>query len=356
MALGQEAAQQLWQELIGGYSLNARLLALLEHPLDILGHEAAKAMSQELSRVFMVSLFTLKPGDSIRVAGLRTMAPEATSIGLGSPAKDIRICSGEEIGPRRKSRGDVVTKKEITASPHKEGYRWRKYGQKNIRNRKFPRLYYSCRYSHERGCRAKKQVQRQDSSSDAHRPMFHVTFVNQHTCHQVRPSRSISDNATDSPTMNTTATRNGAHFDHAAAVHVGGNAQLENQIMTGTFARVIGGATSRPQPVEVSQLSDPASYVPPGLLEVSMSLEHRTTVAEMRGRGSPFPPVEAPTAPYSSSSLPHTTSRKTLISKQRDVHNLLDAHYSNVPSHVQATRRSGQAQDQFLAYLFLRDS
>jgi hypothetical protein len=91
MALGQEAAQQLWQELIGGYSLNARLLALLEHPLDILGHEAAKAMSQELSRVFMVSLFTLKPGDSIRVAGLRTMAPEATSIGLGSPAKDIRI-------------------------------------------------------------------------------------------------------------------------------------------------------------------------------------------------------------------------------------------------------------------------
>jgi hypothetical protein len=91
MALGQEAAQQLWQELIGGYSLNARLLALLEHPLDILGHEAAKAMSQELSRVFMVYLFTLKPGDSIRVAGLRTMAPEATSIGLGSPAKDIRI-------------------------------------------------------------------------------------------------------------------------------------------------------------------------------------------------------------------------------------------------------------------------
>ncbi|KAM0844547.1 hypothetical protein ACQ4PT_056954 [Festuca glaucescens] len=258
MALGQEAAEQLWQELIGGYSLNARLLALLEHPLDILGQEAAKAMSQELSRVFMVSLFTLKPGDSIRVAGLRTMAPEATGIGQGSPAKDKHI--------------------------------W---------------LYYSCRYSHERGCRAKKQVQRQDSSSDAHRPMFHVTFVNQHTCHQVRPSRNISNNATNSPTMNTTATRNGAHFDHA--VHVGGNAQLENQIMTGTFARVIGGATSRPQPVEASELSDPASYAPPGLLEVSMSLEHGTTVAEMRGGGLPFPPpVEAPTAPYSSSSLPHT--------------------------------------------------
>jgi hypothetical protein len=137
--------------------------------------------------------------------------------------------------------------------------------------------------------------------------MFHVTFVNQHTCHQVRPSRSISNNATDSPTMNTTATRNGAHFDHAAAVHVGGNAQLENQIMTGTFARVIGGATSRPQPVEVSQLSDPASYAPPGLLEVSMSLEHGTIAAEMRGGGSPFPPpVEVHKAPYSSLSLPHT--------------------------------------------------
>jgi hypothetical protein len=95
MAFGQEASEQLWQELLGGYNLNARLLALLGDPLDKHGQEAALAMSQELSRVFMVSLYTLKPGDSSRVAGVRTMAPETTvtegSVSQRTPATDERI-------------------------------------------------------------------------------------------------------------------------------------------------------------------------------------------------------------------------------------------------------------------------
>jgi hypothetical protein len=96
MAFGQETVEQLWQELVGGYNLNARLLALLEHPMDIRGQEAAMAMSQELSRVFMVSLFTLKPGHRSRVAEvIRMMAPEAMitegSVGQRTPGADKLI-------------------------------------------------------------------------------------------------------------------------------------------------------------------------------------------------------------------------------------------------------------------------
>ncbi|XP_037482469.1 probable WRKY transcription factor 70 [Triticum dicoccoides] len=290
MAFGQEAIEQLSQELVSGYDLNMRLLALLRRsPLDRRGQERAAEMSQELSRVFMVSLFMLNSRESSRSVVDRMASPAATitegSIDERAPAKDMRICGGEEVAPPRKGRENEVIKKEITASPYSDGYQWRKYGQKNIHKRKFARSYYKCMFSHDLGCRAKKTVQQQDSSS-GDRPMFQVTYVHEHKCRQqtVPPGE---------------ATKSG-HFDPQPQ-----HAELDDDTMASCLAMVIGGAapagpssSSLPSPPPVgASPSDLDGGHTPSPLNASTGLD--TEISS----GPPFAPLKARAAPSSSSPL-----------------------------------------------------
>ncbi|CAK9326167.1 unnamed protein product [Citrullus colocynthis] len=55
----------------------------------------------------------------------------------------------------RKGRFAFETRSQVDVLD--DGYRWRKYGQKAVKNDKFPRSYYKC--SHQ-GCKVKKQIQR----------------------------------------------------------------------------------------------------------------------------------------------------------------------------------------------------
>ncbi|KAL3524069.1 hypothetical protein ACH5RR_016903 [Cinchona calisaya] len=65
-----------------------------------------------------------------------------------------------------------------TELPHGDGYSWRKYGQKDILNSKFPRCYFRCTHQKLYQCPAKKQVQRLDDDPN----IFEVTYRGDHTC------------------------------------------------------------------------------------------------------------------------------------------------------------------------------
>ncbi|RZC84870.1 hypothetical protein C5167_047652 [Papaver somniferum] len=62
--------------------------------------------------------------------------------------------------------------------PLHDGYNWKKYGQKDIRGRKYPRGYFKCHYRRTQGCLAMKQVQRCELDSSN----FNVTYIGKHNC------------------------------------------------------------------------------------------------------------------------------------------------------------------------------
>ncbi|KAL5228453.1 hypothetical protein ABZP36_016718 [Zizania latifolia] len=101
-----------------------------------------------------------------------------------SPSGGAFGISPPESSPRdgRKRRKDRTSWVNHTFTPHFDGHLWRKYGQKNIKDSAFPRLYYRCSYRDDRQCLASKLVQ-QENDDDP--PTFKVTYTYEHTCNSM---------------------------------------------------------------------------------------------------------------------------------------------------------------------------
>nr|GMC59227.1 probable WRKY transcription factor 70 [Ipomoea batatas]GME12703.1 probable WRKY transcription factor 70 [Ipomoea batatas] len=101
----------------------------------------------------------------------------------GLPPPDSALSGGRNSGdnPAKARRGCYNRRKcsdtWINVSNTKEdGGAWRKYGQKQILNSKYPRCYFRCTHKHSQGCKATKQVER--ISEDEYKTMY----FGQHTC------------------------------------------------------------------------------------------------------------------------------------------------------------------------------
>ncbi|KAK8549972.1 hypothetical protein V6N13_055529 [Hibiscus sabdariffa] len=123
------------------------------------------------------------PTSNPSVSSCSSEDPPEKSTDFGGKPPEIEIPSKvRKKGQKRvrQARFAFMTKSEVDHL--EDGYRWRKYGQKAVKNSPFPRSYYRCTNSK---CTVKKRVER--SSEDP--TIVITTYEGQHCHHSVGFSR-----------------------------------------------------------------------------------------------------------------------------------------------------------------------
>ncbi|XP_050155836.1 WRKY transcription factor 55-like [Malus sylvestris] len=134
-----------------------------------------------------------KISGGIDIRGLEAAVKGSQAVDV-VPASDLNIASSSSQRPRQRKDQGLISKMTVPAPrignteiPPEDGFTWRKYGQKEIINSRFPRSYYRCTHQKLYNCLAKKHVQRLDDDPST----FEVTYIGEHTCHMSATAPSI---------------------------------------------------------------------------------------------------------------------------------------------------------------------
>nr|GLL43949.1 probable WRKY transcription factor 45 isoform X1 [Ipomoea trifida] len=76
---------------------------------------------------------------------------------IGAAKSPSSSSAGKKKGEKKMKKARFAFQTRSQVDILDDGYRWRKYGQKAVKNNRFPRSYYRCTHQ---GCNVKKQVQR----------------------------------------------------------------------------------------------------------------------------------------------------------------------------------------------------
>lgn len=151
MAQGRESAAVL-EALLYGASLPP-------------AHGGAHALAAEILRCCDRALAALRAGGDAESSSADTKRKPATA----------------QPSTRRRRRATATAAEPARvekARTSEDGFLWRKYGQKEIKNSKHPRLYYRCSYKDDHGCTATKQVQQSEEDPS----LYVITYFGDHTC------------------------------------------------------------------------------------------------------------------------------------------------------------------------------
>ncbi|KAJ0985410.1 hypothetical protein J5N97_003766 [Dioscorea zingiberensis] len=147
--------------------------------------DLASYLCQEAKKSLSLSLTILRYSNAAQVA-----SEKKKSIHEDYPSHHVKLIRGHKIRTHKDLSGIV------TSDPFFDGYRWRKYGQKTIKNSMFQRTYYKCRNG---GCKATKTVQQIDCGKP---PNFLVSYDMQHKCKVTEANQNLKmDSITSSQVL-----------------------------------------------------------------------------------------------------------------------------------------------------------
>ncbi|CAN0877199.1 Probable WRKY transcription factor 70 [Linum grandiflorum] len=178
----QMMKQRVIKELVQGRQFAAQLQLLLQNNLD-----QSSCSSSPSADELVVKILT---SFSHAISALATAVSNSGDNQDSSAASGLYEDSGESRKRRpppsgKDNRGSYKRRKigqsHVIISPTiQDGQAWRKYGQKEILNAKFPRSYFRCSRKYEMGCKATKHVQRLEEESTTE--LYSITYVGHHTC------------------------------------------------------------------------------------------------------------------------------------------------------------------------------
>uniref|UniRef100_A0A0E0A0P6 WRKY domain-containing protein n=1 Tax=Oryza glumipatula TaxID=40148 RepID=A0A0E0A0P6_9ORYZ len=167
VAEGRESAARLYALLVGSSALHG--------PVG-LTEQILLCFDRALAKLHGVNLAGAEDDDDAAGNGNSRKRKSGRGRGLtaasaAASSKRMRVSSAGGNGARIERKATMDDK-----------FLWRKYGQKDIKNSKYPRFYYRCSYKDDHGCTATKQVQQSEDDDDTASPVYVITYFGEHTC------------------------------------------------------------------------------------------------------------------------------------------------------------------------------
>lgn len=185
--LTENPRKRLIKELVEGKTFAKQLQSLIQQPIE---HHDGSASADELVlkiwRSFTQAITELNTLGNYSNSLVQTQIEEVDQPDSGDRSSSELKKKEKQAGKdrrgcyKRRKTSDSWMRESETMD---DGCAWRKYGQKNILNSKYPRCYYRCTHKYDQDCRATKQVQIMQENPIL---MYHTTYFGNHTCNSAK--------------------------------------------------------------------------------------------------------------------------------------------------------------------------